>query len=386
MSPAMPALAFPFEEAQIRIDLSPLPPLDVLASIWRDLEARADRSFFLSWTWIGAWLATIDCRPDLLMARVDDEIVGLALVHARLKTRHRLLPVWTLFLHQTGDDAEDVITIEYNDVLADRRHQHGVRDACLRFLMDHGDCGGREVGEVLLGGFEETLRGAVEGLGRPVQERAAAGSAFVDLGLLRSSGQTFLESLKPSTARRIRRSMALYETRAPLTLKAAEGVGDALDLFDSLGEFHQLRWTARGRPGAFAYPFYVAFHRRLIESALPMGQVELVRISAGGEPIGYLYNFLDRGRVYYYLSGFRFEDDNRLKPGLVSHALCIERHRAGGMDIYDFMAGDQRYKLELGQAGPRIVSLAVQRPNWMLAAERPLRRLKRALCEARQRR
>ncbi|NJO39066.1 MAG: GNAT family N-acetyltransferase [Rhizobiales bacterium] len=139
------------------------------------------------------------------------------------------------------------------------------------------------------------------------------------------------------------------------------------------------------RPGAFAYPFYVAFHRRLIRAAQPSGALELVRVSAAGEPIGYLYNFLDRGRVSYYLSGFRFEQDNRLKPGLVSHALCIQRHLERGMDVYDFMAGGQRYKLELGQPGPEIVSLAVQRPNWMLAAERPLRRLKQALCEIRQR-
>ena len=53
------------------------------------------------------------------------------------------------------------------------------------------------------------------------------------------------------------------------------------------------------------------------------------------------------------------------------------------MDVYDFMGGEQRYKFELGNSGPRIVSIAIQRPNLMLAAERPLRRLKQAM-KARQ--
>ncbi len=369
----------------LQIDVTVLPPRDRMASIWRDLETRADRSFFLSWSWIGPWLATIDNRPNLLIAKAGTEVVGLALLVTKLKTRHRVMPIRTLYLNQTGDDDQDIVTIEHNDILADRRCQMRVREACLRFLIERPEIGGRPVGEVVLGGVDERLRADVECLGRPVFERAAAGSAYVDLRALRSAKTNFLMTLKASTARRIRRSMALYRERGALELKAAGSVDEALAFFDRCGAFHQARWTARGRPGAFAYPFYVAFHRRLIETAFPKGQVELVRVSAGHEPIGYLYNFLDQNRVYYYFSGFRFEDDNRLKPGLVCHALCIERHLGRGMDVYDFMAGDQRYKLELGQPGPRIVTLAVQRRNWMLAAERPLRRLKQAIGEMRRR-
>ena len=384
MSPALQAKAACFEKVEVQVELTPLPAQEVLAGMWQDLEARADSSFFLSWPWIGTWLATIDCTPHLVIARLDGEVVGLGLVHARMMTRHRFLPVWTLLLHQTGDNDQDVITIEYNDFLTDRRHQKRVREACLRFLIDHGEIGGREVGEVLLGGLEGVRRADIEALGRPVHERAHAGSAYVDLRALRGPEKKFLDSLKTSTARRIRRSIALYQERGALELKGAEDVGEALGFFERCGELHQARWTARGRPGAFAYPFYKAFHQRLITTAFPLGTVELVQVSVAGEPIGYLYNFLDRGSVRYYFSGFRFEPDDRLKPGLVCHVLCIEHHRTRGMDVYDFMGGDQRYKLELGQPRPAIVCLAVQRPNWMLAAERPLRRLKQAIDGVRQ--
>lgn len=368
-----------FQDAEIQVELAALPAENTLGPLWQELESRAENSFFLSWAWIGTWLATIDCRPHLVIARLDGEVVGLGLVLARMKTRHRLLPIWTLLLHQTGDDEQDVITIEYNDFLTDRRYQGRVRHACLRFLIDHGEVNGRDIGEVLLGGLEADRRRDVEALGRPVHERARAGSAFVDLEALRRSEKAFLDRLKTSTARRIRRSIALYQERGALELKAAGDVDEALRFFERCGELHQARWTARGRPGAFAYPFYTSFHRRLIRTALPLGLVELVQVSVAGEPIGYLYNFLDQKCVRYYFSGFRFEPDNRLKPGLVCHTLCVERHRALGMDIYDFMGGDQRYKLELGQPGPDIICLAVQRPNWMLAAERPLRRLKQAI-------
>ena len=365
----------------IRVTLEPLPELHRLAALWRDLEERSDASFFLSWTWISTWLASIECRPDLVMAQIGRQVVGLGLVLPRLIVRHRLMPVWTLFLHQTGDQDQDVITIEYNDFLIDRRVEEETRNACLRFLLERREFGGRRVGELALCGLHEDRADDLLRLGRPVRELAATGSARIDLAAIRRSGKGFDDSLKPSIARRIRRSTALYRERGDIDIKTAATIDEALSFFDSAGALHQQRWTSKGHPGAFAYPFYVDFHRRLINRALPEGQIELFRIAAGSEPIGFLYNFIYRNKVHYYFSGFQYEADNRLKPGLVCHSLCIQRHIAAGMDVYDFMGGDQRYKTELGEPGPRLVSLALQRPNLLLAAERPLRQLKQALSE-----
>ena len=70
-----------------------------------------------------------------------------------------------------------------------------------------------------------------------------------------------------------------------------------------------------------------------------------------------------RRQVYAYQSGFLFEADAKLKPGLVSHVLCIEDHLQNGMALYDFMAGDARYKSSLGQPGPDMRYVLVQRPT-----------------------
>ncbi|NJO39067.1 MAG: hypothetical protein HC871_17520 [Rhizobiales bacterium] len=80
---------------------------------------------------------------------------------------------------------------------------------------------------------------------RPVHERAKAGSAFVDLRALRTGSLGFLDSLKATTARRIRRSMALYQARGRLDLTVAGDVDEALAFFDHCGKMHQERWTAR---------------------------------------------------------------------------------------------------------------------------------------------
>ena len=151
------------------------------------------------------------------------------------------------------------------------------------------------------------------------------------------------------------------------------------DFLEELKALHQRTWTGRGETGSFAYPFFERFQRRLIATCLPRGTVEIVRVTCGERVIGYLYNFVWRGTVLAYQSGLAYECDARLKPGLVAHCLCIDIHLAEGARIYDFMAGEARYKASLGEPGPEMYHLLLQRPTWALRVEFGLRHLKRAL-------
>jgi CelD/BcsL family acetyltransferase involved in cellulose biosynthesis len=138
-------------------------------------------------------------------------------------------------------------------------------------------------------------------------------------------------------------------------------------------ELHQRYWTGRGEPGGFAFPFFERFQRRLIRICIPHGTVEMVKVAAGEHVIGYVYNLVYRGHVYAYQTGIHYEDDARLKPGLVSHSLCIENHLRSGDHVYDFMAGEYRYKANLGRPGPEMVYLVAQRTTWPLRIENALR-------------
>jgi hypothetical protein len=60
----------------------------------------------------------------------------------------------------------------------------------------------------------------------------------------------------------------------------------------------------------------------------------------------------------------------------VAHCLAIDIHLAEGAMIYDFMAGEARYKASLGESGPEMYHLLLQRPTWALRLEFGLRTLK----------
>jgi CelD/BcsL family acetyltransferase involved in cellulose biosynthesis len=55
-------------------------------------------------------------------------------------------------------------------------------------------------------------------------------------------------------------------------------------------------------------------------------------------------------KVFFYQSGFMYSNDNRLKPGLVTHTEAIKYYLGRGLDEYDFLAGDSQYKQSLSNA------------------------------------
>ena len=183
----------------------------------------------------------------------------------------------------------------------------------------------------------------------------------------------------------IRRSMRLYEKRGKLVACRAATLDQAMGWLEELGLLHQVYWVARGEAGGFANPYFVEFLRHMLRTCLAKGTVELFRVSAADQAIGYVYNFVYRGQVYAYLTGILYEDDAKLKPGLVNHVLAIEAHLAEGAAIYDFMAGDNRYKANLGAPGPEMYYFVAQRATFSLRLENALRGAKRRFEAWRQR-
>jgi CelD/BcsL family acetyltransferase involved in cellulose biosynthesis len=337
----------------IAVDIGPCPPPDRLAAMWRDLEDQADASFFLTWTWIGSLVATFGPPPLLATVRRAGAVVGLALLGRRDGKPWDWLRTPSLHLNETGDAARDAVMIEYNGVLARRGDEAAVTAALLHSLA--GTPGWRELH---LSAVAPETAEMCERQGLRVRLLRRHGAPFATLG----AGEP-LERLSRNARQQIRRSLRLYEERGPLALERAETVADALDRLDELERLHTAAWQARGLPGSFANPHFGPFHRAVIAAGVAAGAVDLLRLRAGTETVGVLYNFRHGGRAYSYQSGFRYETDERLKPGLASHVMALGRYQGDGLSCYRFLAGDSRYKGTLADGRDELLWLAAHRAD-----------------------
>lgn len=364
------------------VTIEPMESIAALGEEWRALEARARGSFFLSWVWIETWLEESAIRPLVLRARDGaGAVIALALLNARRVRRHHVLPIDVLALHESGDEVHDSLVVEYNDLLVDDAAPAGTREACLEALAQASIVNdlGIDWNELRLSGVSPDWLARVEASGLDLAIIARRPHFAVDLAALADSPESYLASLGASTRHQIRRALRHYAARGPIIVRPARDVEEALSDLAELQTLHQAHWIGRGKQGAFATPFFARFHRRLIARALPLGGVEVLHVHAGRHTIGYLYNFLHRGTVHNYLSGFAFETDPRIKPGLVSHALAIDRHRALGRERYDLMAGEARYKNSLAARQGELVWIAARRAAPVLLIEDSLRAIKRGL-------
>ncbi|HEV7368199.1 GNAT family N-acetyltransferase [Arenibaculum sp.] len=351
----------------IDVDLLPLSEVPHLDRLWTDLEARADGSFFLSWLWVSCWLEHLPSgsRPFVLVARSGERVVGLAILCRATVWRYGLLRKRCWLLHETGDRVFDRLTVEYNGILADEGCREVVWTVFLDWLA-------RNVGdwdEMVLSGispdFETAVRSRAVSGGHLVHVRRAETAKGVDLARVRRDGGEYRAGLGRNTRSAVRRAERLYDERGGIAFEIATTADEALGYFEDMEALHQAAWKARGKYGAFDNPVFRPFHRRLIERATSSGQVRLCRITAGGRPIGYLYNFVSGNRVLNYQSGFAYESDNRLKPGLLSHVLAVEDALARGEAYYDFLAGSSGHKQHLSNDRQRLNWISVE-PDGML--------------------
>jgi CelD/BcsL family acetyltransferase involved in cellulose biosynthesis len=162
------------------------------------------------------------------------------------------------------------------------------------------------------------------------------------------SDHCFLDSRSANTRQQLRRSERAYAASGDIAVERAETLSRSLSFLDGLTALHQASWTARGKPGAFANPFFGRFHRVLIERGLGRREIDLLRVTAGSRTIGFLYNFRHRGHSLAYQSGFDYADaGGHGKPGLTCHLEAIRFAMRSGAVLYDFLAGDDRYKRSL---------------------------------------
>ena len=195
-----------------------------------------------------------------------------------------------------------------------------------------------------MSGVDAATRIAAQQVGavRRIRDRPAH---FVDFA---AGGEGFLQRRSANTRQQLRRSDSDYAATGALTIERAESLPQADAFLDGLAALHQASWVARGQPGAFANPGFARFHRALIARGLERAEIDLLRIAAGGQTIGFLYNFRYRGQSLAYQSGFDHANAGRHgKPGLTCHHQAIQFAAQCGADRYHFLAGDDRYKRSL---------------------------------------
>lgn len=345
-----------------------------LAPVWADLYRQSgSRSFFLTEEWTETWLETFAGRlkVSILVFESEQGPAGICLLTEC--TRRPLLRLRRLSLNAAGEAVSESTYIEHNNVLC----RPGWETAVARRLAAH--VLSLRWDEFALDGMQDgpiyqTLKRALSGINCEEESRPCH---YADLLAPRRSGTTFEACLRGLHRKNLRRSIRQYATLGPLRLERAAESGRALEMFEELGDLSRRRMATQGRTSTFEAPRFLAFHHRLIARCFGNGSIDMLRLTAGSQVIGVLYDLIQAGKVHEYQGAFRYPEGRPLSPGIVAHALAIQYCLDRGLDEWDFLAGGEVSKRALATSSRNLFWTVFRRTclrTRLLAAGRKVRR------------
>jgi CelD/BcsL family acetyltransferase involved in cellulose biosynthesis len=351
-------------DSVLRLTVAPWNEWPRLARVWSELaEVSPHYSFFLSAAWVETWLGIFGPALHVSLALFEEagEAVGVCLL-AESRVRRALIPIRRICLNASGEAADDTTYIEFNGLLCRAGWERKIAESlAARLSEENWDT--FAVDGFAVGPAYEALKQAFAGL--TVREIRHP-SYFVDLARLRSRGIAYQETLSGVFRKHLRRSLRSYSELGSLRLEIADTLEDALGMLDELATLSRERWNGRAGSPVFESPLFMTFHRNLIRTCFERQSVQLLRLVAGSRTVGLVYNFVDRGRVYFYQCGFDYSIRKSLSPGTVTLALVIQRCIDMGLSEFDFLSGEADYKRRLATGARELVWCEFQRPSLKL--------------------
>jgi CelD/BcsL family acetyltransferase involved in cellulose biosynthesis len=301
---------------------------DVAAQWDALIDDRDPGAVFRSSAWLLPWWRRFSDGKELSVyaARVGTRLAGV------LPAYRAAAPLGGQYLRLMGD----AVTSDYLGVIARAEDLESASAAIARAVL-------AEERHVLLCGVlaEDPLIAALRQAGRRSSTKP---DVCPYLPLDGSSDfSTWIRSRPRGIGAQLRRRRRWLEKRADFRVEILTAETDVLAALPTLWRLHRARWAMDGGTKALADPAVERFHADSARELARRGWVRLYVLHADGAPRAALYGFERGGRFLYYQMG----SDPNWRPravGTVVLSAALEDAFERGLDEFDFLRGDERYK------------------------------------------
>lgn len=141
-------------------------------------------------------------------------------------------------------------------------------------------------------------------------------------------------------------SVTLWE---PSTLEEADA------LLTEFFPVHDEKWLSQGYPGKFQSKSERDLFRAMLHHLWGKGMY-FTTIRCGDVNVSYHFGFLAGGWIQWYRPSYRSEY-HKYSPGKIHIAMLLEEACQSGLNGFDFLLGEEPYKLILSDSSQKVVSI-----------------------------
>jgi CelD/BcsL family acetyltransferase involved in cellulose biosynthesis len=309
-----------------------------LQPAWNSLLARSrSDNLFLTWEWQSTWWRCLGTGDLWLLAwHQDATLVGIAALYLATdqKGTRRLALVGCIEVS------------DYLDVIADANYAEPVLQALLAWLTGP-DAPAWDVLDLCnLPQVSPTPRQLPE---------LAAGMGLAALTevddvcpviALPDDWEVYLEQVVNKKQRHeIRRKLRRIEREARVHCYV---VGEGQDLAEETAAFIELHRLSTQEKHSFMTPDMQAFFQEMTQAMAKAGWLYLTFIEVNGDRAAAMLGFLYHDHLLIYNSGYDPQAYADLSPGIVLTSYTIQDAIGQGVQVFDFLQGDEVYKYRFG--------------------------------------
>ncbi|QWG22563.1 GNAT family N-acetyltransferase [Bradyrhizobium sediminis] len=321
-----------------------LPSLARLQDNWNAVyDADPEAQIFLSWKWLGGWLAHIEGPWFILAAKASDaaDAPYTAFFPLRLQTAIENADVRSE-IRMAGNFSAD-----YTGIVCTPETEHKVIPAFARCIkqmnwarlnLENVRMSERRF-RLLMACFPKASFQMRE-VDR-IAKIDGIDNSLCPYTALPADWNSYLESLSTNTRQKIRRLLKLVNAGGEYRITVATPETFAQDL-KSLLRFWEIKW--RPRKGTMTDSL-VRSNGNMLTRSFQSGLVFLPTFWQGDRPVAALATLVDpRKRTFSFYMAGRDETFEGPPPGMILHAFSIRHAIENGFTEYDFLRGNEPYK------------------------------------------
>lgn len=176
---------------------------------------------------------------------------------------------------------------------------------------------------------------------------------------LPQSTQELVESLSKRQWSNLRNARSRTQREGEATIERANAENFA-EFLEDLVRLHTIRWNELDQKGVLSDSRLFDFHRGIAPAFLKDGLLRLYRMRLNDRTIAAIYAFFHRETAFCYLQGFD-PQFSRLSPGTQLMFAVIEDAVKLGLRRFDFLRGEEGYKLHWRPQGEPTYRIEVPR-------------------------
>lgn len=304
---------------------------------WNQLLGRSSHpSIFLTWEWLYTWWKYFGRGKKLHILAVREQSRKVRGIAPLFITQDRWGPSKLSVVKFLGTQP---ISSEYLDFIAEDNNFGQALEPTLNYLKSFSGADLLFFSDLL---EDSTIKRFLSQSGQ-TDSRLEEGQTCPHI-IFPSTWEEYLQSVNRRVKEYVKSNLRFFVQEKKGTLKKASE-SDYTRVLSGLFRLHARRWQARGQAGSFASPEKRDFHQEICQRLLETKRLGLYYLEVDKKIISVLYGFSYQDTYYYYQTGFDLSLESK-RPGLLVLGYAIEDSFKAGLKKFDFLRGEEEYKLK----------------------------------------